>query len=448
MKNTEKILSIRGVEKQFGKRGLLGRGRVLHALGGIDLDVMRGEVLSVVGESGSGKSTLGRAILGLCKPENGRITYYGRSVYEMNPGYLRRLLSGQLIERIKKKASQGVADLTPEEQGCLRLLGGFAITEDSEIYAGLIREKARVTSELYRSNLGGHSEELARIDRALGYGERKHKGDETFDLYHKFIDTGTELNLLTADERRRLADEIGIVFQDPYSSLDPRMTAADAIAEGAITHGIIKRGGAEAREYVTEVARRSGLDPSTLSRFPHQFSGGQRQRICIARSLAMKPKLLVLDECISALDVSVGAQIISLLLELRAAEGLTYLFISHDLSVVRYISDRVAVMYLGRIVELGTTSEIFEDPRHPYTVALLSSVPSAEGGDDRVILAGSPPSPTAVPNGCPFHSRCPLAKEVCREQMPRYYEVGAHHRFLCHFPEKKRVKDGSILLDQ
>ena len=446
MKNTEKILSLAGVKKNFGKRGFFGTKGALRALVGVNLDIMRGEVLSVVGESGSGKSTLGRCILDLYKPDGGSILYYGRSVHELSPRYAYDLL--QRAERIsvgiKRRTASAETDFTDDEMALLRLLGGFAVTDDVRLYSGLVRERMTLLSRLYTG--GNPTEELTRVERALIYGERKHRQDPGFAVCHRYLDSGVELNRLTRSERRELTSDIGIVFQDPYSSLNPRMTAGELVAEGALTHGMFKRGTRELQRYVAEVARETGLDPALLSRFPHQFSGGQRQRICIARALAIKPRFLVLDECISALDVSVGAQIISLLLDLKEKEKLTYLFISHDLSVVRYISDRVAVMYLGRIVETGYASDIFEDPRHPYTVALLSSVPTAEGEADRVILEGTPPSPTSPPSGCPFHTRCPLATDICKTTLPEYREAGEGHTFLCHFPGKKQAKGGKIVL--
>ena len=189
-------------------------------------------------------------------------------------------------------------------------------------------------------------------------------------------DGGIDLTRLTAKEMRALRKDLQIIFQDPYSSLDPRMTVGQAIEEGVRTHGFYPRGSKELHEYVRHVAESCGLQSYMLQRYPHQFSGGQRQRICIARALAVKPKFVVCDECVSALDVSIQSQILNLLSDLKEKEGLTYLFISHDLSVVRYISDRIAVMYLGRIVEIGSAAQVFDEPRHPYTLALLSAAPS------------------------------------------------------------------------
>ena len=238
-------------------------------------------------------------------------------------------------------------------------------------------------------------------------------------------------------ELRSLRKDLQIIFQDPYSSLNPRMTVGQIIEEGVATHGFFKKGSEAMRAYVLEMMKKCGLQGYMAGRYPHQFSGGQRQRICIARSLAVKPKFVVCDECVSALDVSIQSQILNLLTELKKKEGLTYLFISHDLSVVRYISDRIGVMYLGKIVEEGRASEVFENPLHPYTLALISAIPTIEEKrEEGILLSGSMPSALRPPSGCPFHTRCFMAKEVCR-RVPAPLEEVENGRFCaCHFARK------------
>ena len=242
-----------------------------------------------------------------------------------------------------------------------------------------------------------------------------------------------ELTETKGKEMRALRKDLQIIFQDPYSSLDPRMTVGQLIEEGVATHRFFKRGSQEMRSYVLKMMEACGLRADMLHRYPHQFSGGQRQRISIARALAVKPKFIVCDECVSALDVSVQSQILNLLSDLKEREGLTYLFISHDLSVVRYISDRIGVMYLGKIVEQGRAEEVFQNPRHPYTIALISAIPTLSGERTPILLEGSIPSPVSPPKGCPFHTRCFMASEVCQRVPAPIIEVENEHFVACHF---------------
>ncbi len=264
-------------------------------------------------------------------------------------------------------------------------------------------------------------------------------------LYYKDGET-VDLTKLTEKQMRAYRKDLQIIFQDPYSSLNPRMTVGQIIEEGVATHGFFKRGTDEMQKYVLEIMQKCGLQAHALGRYPHQFSGGQRQRVCIARALAVKPKFVVCDECVSALDVSVQAQILNLLQDLKEQEGLTYLFISHDLSVVRHVADTVGVMYLGRLVEQGNAEELFENPLHPYTLALISAAPSAEekNRQGRILLSGQTPSPVAYPSGCPFHTRCFMAQECCkRGEVPLW--KGENGRLVaCHFAqmpteEKRRL---------
>ena len=290
------------------------------------------------------------------------------------------------------------------------------------------------------------SENIAEID-AL---KAKYADNKVFAEYEAMLDDGIDLSRLTYSEMRILRKDIQIIFQDPYSSLNPRMTIGQIIEEGLVTHKFFKHGAAAMKEYILGVMRQCGLQDYMLHRYPHQFSGGQRQRICIARALAVNPQFVVCDECVSALDVSIQSQIINLLEELKERENLTYLFISHDLSVVRYISDRIGVMYLGNIVELGTSETVFKDPRHPYTVALISSIPTTDADSlkkERIILEGNIPSPIKPPDGCKFHTRCYMACDKCKRVPPPYVEIEPGHFVACHFPEKKLDENGNFLFE-
>ncbi|MDX1377910.1 MAG: dipeptide ABC transporter ATP-binding protein [Anaerolineales bacterium] len=244
----------------------------------------------------------------------------------------------------------------------------------------------------------------------------------------------TELTTASSQTMQRMRRNMQIIFQDPYASLNPRMTVGNIIAEPLEVHNI---GTAEERrERVQDLLRLVGLNPYFVNRYPHEFSGGQRQRIGVARALALEPKFIVCDEPISALDVSIQAQVVNLLEKLQDELGLTYLFIAHDLSMVRHISDRVSVMYLGKMVELADRDELYENPLHPYTKALLSAVPvpdpAKEAQRKRTILEGDVPSPIRPPSGCRFHPRCPIAEEICSQEVPEWREVTDGHWVACH----------------
>ena len=250
------------------------------------------------------------------------------------------------------------------------------------------------------------------------------------DVYFK----GNDLAKMHGEDLRKMRRHMQMIFQDPYASLNPRMTVGDIIGEPLEVHNISK--GKEKKERVQELLQIVGLNPYFINRYPHEFSGGQRQRIGVARALAVQPDFIVCDEPISALDVSIQAQIINLLEELQQKFNLTYLFIAHDLSVVRHISDRVAVMYLGKIVELTDRDSLYNNPLHPYTKALLSAVPIpdpvVEEKRERIILVGDVPSPVNPPTGCRFHTRCPLAIDICKQVDPEFRDVGGKHYVACH----------------
>ena len=257
--------------------------------------------------------------------------------------------------------------------------------------------------------------------------EKATRGSVTFD--------GHDLLAMSERDFRPFRKELQMIFQDPFSSLNPRMTVQEIITEGLAQFRMLEGSPAEA---AARLLGEVGLDEQYIHRYPHEFSGGQRQRLSVARAISVQPKFIVCDEAVSALDVSVQAQVVNLLMELRDRHKLSLLFISHDLSVVRHISDRIAVMYLGRIVECGHSDTIIEAPHHPYTQALISAVPvPGEPKKQRVVLQGDVPSPSAPPPGCHFHTRCPFAQDRCREQVPVLSDApgtsGGHHLVACHF---------------
>ncbi|PZM65811.1 ABC transporter ATP-binding protein [Paenibacillus dendritiformis] len=243
---------------------------------------------------------------------------------------------------------------------------------------------------------------------------------------------GTDIHQLSRTDMRRLRPELQFIFQDPYSSLNPRMRIGDAIGEALLQHGLA--GKEEIRDRVEDILSVCGMAAYHYDRYPHEFSGGQRQRIGIARAIILQPRFIVADEPVSALDVSIQAQIINLFRQLQEERGLTYLFISHDLSVVEHLCSRIGVMYLGSLVELAPRDELFRQPLHPYTQALLSAIPipDPKRKRSRIVLRGDIPSPVNPPSGCKFHTRCPAAKDICRQEAPLFREVGSQHYAACH----------------
>ncbi len=449
MPNTNNLLSIVRLKKYFpiGKISLFGKMRYLRANESVSLDVRKGETFSIVGESGCGKSTLGKTVLGLYRPDGGAVYYYGRTVDELVPRYVFDVLKrGETYRAVyQKNPSPEKAFEDMRFLSAVKLLGGLLCVSDAHFQEGIACLKSRFLSLAALQKSGENTDKRRRVQACFTEAEtrlseikKEYEKDSRFVALEKKLDGGIDLARLTNAELRRLRKDLQIVFQDPYSSLNPRMTVGQIVEEGVATHGYFKRGTPQMREYVLEIMKKCGLQEHMLHRYPHQFSGGQRQRICIARALAVKPRFVVCDECVSALDASIQSQILNLLTELKEREGLTYLFISHDLSVVRHVSDRVAVMYLGEVSEQGKTKDIFDDPRHPYTISLLSAAPTLDFSkrEEKLIPQGHMPSPVSPPSGCKYHTRCFMAQECCRQTPAPVVEVEKGHFVACHFAQK------------
>ncbi len=265
----------------------------------------------------------------------------------------------------------------------------------------------------------------------------------------KVVFDGKDVSKMNHAELKRMRRDMQFIFQDPYASLNPRMTIGEIVSEPLVIHGEMPNK-SERMKFVAELLDQVGLNPEHINRYPHEFSGGQRQRVGIARAFALRPKLIICDEPVSALDVSIQAQVLNLLADLQKEYGTAYLFIAHDLSVVQHISDRVAVMYLGHMMETSDWKSLYAEPCHPYTQSLLSAVPvpdpDVQHNRKRIILAGDPPSPIDPPSGCPFHTRCPIAKDICSQQMPDLRDLGDGHFCACHFAEPNPIKGSSIAL--
>ena len=487
------------------------KGLYVKANDGITLDIYEGETFGLVGESGCGKSTLGRTLLQLYRQTDGRTMYYGRTLDDLAPVYVKKTL--QTLEKRREKwhelkkhlanvqkeydalpdgeakykkhneLDKAVKDENDALLDMANLIGGFVCVKDIQAVQKLFLEEYRISSarvkEMNRraavqldlddalfdikkgeekgKNVGGLKNketklraDLAKIDEKLAdlacqIGDvrkqldtmrAQYAGDADFARYEVLRDEGIDLARLEYNEIRRLRRDLQLIFQDPYSSLNPRMTVGNIIGEGLLAHGFFKKNDERMQEYIIKTMEDAGLASYFLHRFPHQFSGGQRQRIGFARSLAVKPKFVVCDEAVSALDVSIQSQIINLLADLKEQSNLTYLFITHDLSVVKYISDRIGVMYLGNMVELANTQELFDHPLHPYTEALMAAIPTTDVEEHRElrILEGDIPSPVNPPQGCKFHTRCAHCTEICKHAVPEWKEMAPGHFVACHHP--------------
>lgn len=288
--------------------------------------------------------------------------------------------------------------------------------------------------KLLQTQANEKQKDLNAIESEIDKMRASYSKREDFEKFEEYLDDGIDLAKLKYHEMRLLRKDLQLIFQDPYSSLNPRMTVGQIIGEGLLAHKFFKKDNDQMQQYIMKVMSDCGLAPYMFHRYPHQFSGGQRQRIGIARSLALKPKFVVCDEAVSALDVSIQSQIINLLQDLKEQEHLTYLFISHDLSVVKYISDRIGVMYLGTMVELARSEDMFRNPLHPYTEALLSAIPTTDSRTkkDAILLEGDIPSPIKPPKGCKFHTRCRYCSDICKEVKPEFKEVEPGHFVACH----------------
>ena len=487
------------------------KGLYVKANDGITLDIYEGETFGLVGESGCGKSTLGRTLLQLYRQTDGRTMYYGRTLDDLAPVYVKKTL--QTLEKRREKwhelkkhlanvqkeydalpdgeakykkhneLDKAVKDENDALLDMANLIGGFVCVKDIQAVQKLFLEEYRISKERVkemnrrgavqldlddllfdikkaeengkntsglkskeaklRASLAKIDEKLAELARRIGDVRRQldaqraqYADDAEFARYEALRDEGIDLARLEYDEIRQLRRDLQLIFQDPYSSLNPRMTVGNIIGEGLLAHGFFKKNDERMQEYIIKTMEDAGLASYFLHRFPHQFSGGQRQRIGIARSLAVQPKFVVCDEAVSALDVSIQSQIINLLADLKEQSNLTYLFITHDLSVVKYISDRIGVMYLGNMVELANTQELFDHPLHPYTEALMAAIPTTDVEEHRElrILEGDIPSPVNPPQGCKFHTRCAHCTEICKHAVPEWKEMAPGHFVACHHP--------------
>ena len=328
-----------------------------------------------------------------------------------------------------------------------RLCGGLVFSDNYSEVSKLLLEEYKAgcnVAQLEKKNASAEELKAAEakhdaILKSIEQMKDSYRSNENFAKIDAMWEHGIELPRLTKEEMRILREDLQIIFQDPYSSLNPRLTVGQIISEPLVGQKKFKKGSKELEDYIIEVMDKCGLEAYFIHRYPHQFSGGQRQRIGIARALALNPKFIVCDEAVSALDVSIQSQVLNLLQELKETQNLTYLFISHDLSVVKYISDRIGVMYLGNMVESARSEDIFRNPLHPYTEALLNAIPTTDIHNKELqILEGDIPSPVNPPKGCKFHTRCKYAMEKCKCERPEWVEIEPEHFVACHLRSLKK----------
>lgn len=443
MKDQKVLLKVENLQKYFPlkKKSIFQRElEYVKANKDISLEIYEGETLGLVGESGCGKSTFGRTLIQLYEQTGGTSLYYDDSVDNILPEYVKHTYKNipnvmptykEDLEKLneldnKLVNSSGEEHLALVEEfrlakiafekkygNTLRLAGGLLVHDNLNEISNLLLEKyeegssySKVFEDLQfvrlREEMASSSKNQARIDELekqlvkekelvdvvdekIAQMKKKLSSHPDFDHFESKLDEGIDLSALNKKEMRKLRKDLQIIFQDPYSSLDPRLTVGNIIGEGLIAHGLFKDNKSEEyQNYIVDIMEKSGLPANYIHRYPHQFSGGQRQRIGIARALALQPKFIVCDEAVSALDVSIQSQIINLLQDLKDEQNLTYLFITHDLGVVRYISDRIGVMYFGNLVELAPAEEIFNNPQHPYTRELLNAIPKMNRPGEKV----------------------------------------------------------------
>lgn len=476
-----------------------GPGEYVHANESISLDIYQGETLGLVGESGCGKSTFGRTLLQIYDQTEGTTLYYGKTIEQTAPAYMADMIKkipsqfpkyhkelDELNEiykgleeantdekrvELNEKAMFKRREIEEDYLNMIRIAGGLLASDDLNKVSSMLKEKydilkqraavltsleeieqktqmrSRTWDEYYayleknpkykelQNQKEAKTKEIEAKDAIIEDFRKTLESKDKFDELEVLRDDGIDLSELNNEEMRALRKDLQMIFQDPYGSLDTKMTVGNIIGEGVLGHELFKSRKEEGyNEYIRETMEKCGLAPYFLHRYPHQFSGGQRQRIGIARALALKPSFIVCDEAVSALDVSIQSQIINLLQDLKDENNLTYLFITHDLSVVKYISDRIGVMYLGVLVELCESERIFENPLHPYTSALLRAIPrtDVDQGQELQIIEGDIPSAVKPPKGCRFHTRCEYAMDICAHFEPELKEREEGHFVACH----------------